>query len=427
MSLSERDSKVIWHPYTQMQTAGMPIAIVRGEGARLYDEPGNEYIDAISSWWVNVHGHANPYIAQKISEQLQMLEHVIFAGFTHQPAVELAERLLKVLPRNQSRIFFSDNGSTAVEVAIKMALQYWYNRGIEKKTIVALRNAYHGDTFGAMSVSERDIFTAPFRDLLFDVLFVDVPMKGMENKSLMQLKRAAETNEVAAFIFEPLLQGAGGMIVYDAEPLDELIGFCRGNEILTIADEVLTGFGRTGKFFASDYLRNKPDIVCMSKGITGGTMPFGTTSCTEKIYNAFLSSDKRRTFFHGHSYTGNPVACAAALASLDLFEKHETWENIHRIETKHRDFLSKICNHRLVEKPRQIGTIIAFDIRSGEQTSYLHSLRDTMYDYCLGHGVIIRPLGNIVYIMPPYCITNEELEKVYSTICAMLDQIKNSK
>ncbi len=425
MNLSERDAKVIWHPYTQMQTAGLPVAIVRGEGARLYDEAGKEYIDAISSWWVSVHGHANRYIAQKVYEQLQILEHVIFAGYTHRPAVELAERLLKVLPQNQSRIFFSDNGSTAVEVAIKMVLQYWYNQGVDKKTIVALRNAYHGDTFGAMSVSERDVFTAPFRDLLFDVVYIDTPLKGSEKESLSQLERATRKGDVAAFIFEPLLQGAGGMIVYNHEPLDDLIHLCQEKRIPTIADEVLTGFGRTGKFFASDFLKHIPDIVCMSKGITGGTMAFGATSSTEKIYEAFLSDDRSKTFFHGHSYTGNPVACAAALASLDLFEKPETWDNIRRIESKHREFMSRIREHSRVENVRQIGTIVAFDVRSDEKTSYLHSLRDRMYGFCLDHGVVIRPLGNVIYLMPPYCITDEELDRVYSTIFSMMDAVGN--
>lgn len=425
MNLSERDSKVIWHPYTQMQTARLPVAIVRGEGARLYDENGKEYIDAISSWWVNVHGHANQYIAQKISEQVKTLEHVIFAGFTHRPAVELAERLLNVLPRNQSRIFYSDNGSTAVEVAIKMALQYWYNQGVKRQMVIALSSSYHGDTFGAMSASVRDLFTEPFWDLLFDVIRINAPVKGKQEESLKEMKEAVERDDIAAFIFEPLLQGAGGMIIYDAEPLDELIRLCNGKGIPTIADEVLTGFGRTGIFFASDCLINKPDIICLSKGLTGGTMALGATLCTEKIYESFLSDDRKKAFFHGHSYTGNPVACAAALASLDLFEKSETWDNIRRIEASHRDFLAAICNHPLVENPRQIGTVAAFDVRGGEQTSYLHSLRDMMADFCLNHGVIIRPLGNVIYITPPYCITDRELEKVYSTLTSLLDEIEN--
>ena len=422
MNLAERDAKVIWHPYTQMQTAGLPVAIVRGEGARVYDENGNEYIDAISSWWVNLHGHAHPYIAAKVAEQLRKLEHVIFAGFTHEPAVELAERLLKVLPPNQSRIFYSDNGSTAVEVALKMVLQYWHNRGMKRQTIIVLSNSYHGDTFGAMSASVRDLFTEPFWDLLFDVVVVGAPSKGKEKESIEQLANATERSGIAGFIFEPMLQGAGGMVVFDAEPLDRMIALCREKGIPTIADEVLTGFGRTGRLFASDFLTNKPDIICISKGITGGTMPLGATSCTEDIYAAFFSDDRKKAFFHGHSYTGNPIACAAALASLDLFEKSKTWENIQRIETRHRSFLKELCDHPSVENPRQIGTIVAFDVNAGGLTSYLNPLRDRMTDFCLKNGVIIRPLGNVVYAMPPYCITDDELDRVYGTLKSMLNE-----
>ena len=423
MSLSERDRRVIWHPYTQMQTAGLPIAIVRGEGSRLYDEKGNEYIDAIASWWVNTHGHAHPYIAEKVAVQLKKLEHVIFAGFTHEPAVELAERLLKVLPPNQSRVFYSDNGSTAVEVGMKMALQYWYNRGEKRKKIVVLGNSYHGDTFGAMSASVRDLFTEPFWDLLFDVISVDAPVKGKEKDSFWQLVSATSRGDIAAFVFEPLLQGAGGMIMYDAKPLDNMIGICRQKGIPTIADEVLTGFGRTGKFFASDYLTNKPDIVCMSKGLTGGTMALGATSCTADIYDGFLSDDKRKSFFHGHSYTGNPVACAAALASLDLFDRNETWDNVRRIIERQSDFISRIVVHPRVRNARQTGTIIAFDVVNGKGTGYLNSLRDWMNDYCLSRRIIIRPLGNVMYLIPPYCIADGELDRVYSTLRSMLDDI----
>ncbi len=425
MTLSERDGKVIWHPYTQMQTSGLPVAIVRGEGARLYDEDGNEYIDAIASWWVNTHGHAHPYIAEKVAAQLKKLEHVIFAGFTHEPAVELAERLLKILPANQSRIFYSDNGSTAVEVGLKMALQYWHNRGQKRQKLIVLSNSYHGDTFGAMSASVRDLFTEPFWDLLFDVVRVDAPVEGKEEEAIAQLAGAVGRDDAAAFIFEPLLQGAGGMIMYGADPLDKMIGICREKGIPTIADEVLTGFGRTGRFFASDYLSNKPDIICMSKGLTGGTMALGATSCTGEIFDGFLSDDKRKSFFHGHSYTGNPVACAAALASLDLFEKDETWKNILGIEVQHRHFLSRITAHPRVRNARQIGTIVAFDVVNEEETSYLNELRDWMNDYCVGRRIIIRPLGNVMYLIPPYCITNEELERVYSILCEMLDEISS--
>lgn len=424
MGLAERDRKVIWHPYTQMKTSGDPVAIVRGEGARLYDESGREYIDAIGSWWVNIHGHANPYIAQKVAEQLTKLEHVIFAGFTHEPAVRLAERLLKVLPPNQGKVFYSDNGSTAVEVALKMALQYWHNRGMKKQKIVVLSNSYHGDTFGAMSASVRDLFTEPFWDLLFEVVCIDAPVKGEEEVAIEQLARATERNDIAAFIFEPLLQGAGGMIMYEAKPLDRMVGLCKEKGVPAIADEVLTGFGRTGKFFASDYLVNKPDIICMSKGLTGGTMALGATSCSDDIYEGFLSVDKRKSFFHGHSYTGNPVACAAALASLDLLEKKETWDDISRIIERHRSFLSGIGSHPRVRNPRQIGTIAAFDVSTNEETGYLNRLRDWMNDYCVSRGIIIRPLGNVMYLIPPYCITDGELDRVYSTLSSMIGELQ---
>ena len=423
MSLSQRDGKVIWHPYTQMQTAGLPVAIVRGEGARLYDEEGNEYIDAIASWWVNTHGHAHPYIAERVAAQLNKLEHVIFAGFTHEPAVELAERLLKVLPANQSRIFYSDNGSTAVEVGMKMALQYWYNRGGKRQKIIVLSNSYHGDTFGAMSASVRDLFTEPYWGLLFDVICVDAPVKGKEKESLEQFANAISRDDIAAFVFEPLLQGAGGMIMFDPEPLDRMIGLCKQKGIPTVADEVLTGFGRTGKFFASDFLANKPDIVCMSKGLTGGTMALGATSCTSQIYDGFLSDDKRKSFFHGHSYTGNPVACAAALASLDLFERDETWANVRRVVDRQRVFVSRIAAHPRVRNARRTGTIIAFDVVNGNETSYLNDLRDWMNDYCVSRRIIIRPLGNVMYLIPPYCITDSELDRVYSVLQSMLDEL----
>lgn len=290
MSLSERDLKVLWHPYTQMKTARSPIGIVRGEGAWLYDEDGNGYLDAISSWWVNTMGHSNPHIAKEVAEQLNTLEHVLFAGFTHPKAVELAERLLKVLPKNQSRIFLSDNGSTAVEVAIKMALQFWNNKGQQKNKIIAFHGAYHGDTFGAMSVSGRGAFVAPFESLLFEVEFIEVPTPGSENASSRQLNELIEREKdnLAAFIYEPLIQGASGMIMYEPEALDALLTICRSNNILTIADEVMTGFGRTGKYFASEYMTVDPDIICMSKGITGGTMALGATSSSAEMYDAFL-------------------------------------------------------------------------------------------------------------------------------------------
>ncbi|RFZ84973.1 adenosylmethionine--8-amino-7-oxononanoate transaminase [Mucilaginibacter terrenus] len=421
MTLSERDLQVIWHPYTQMQTAAAPIGIVRGEGACVYAEDGTKYIDAVSSWWVNIHGHAHPYIAQKVAEQLMKLEHVIFAGFTHQGAVELAERLLAILPSNQKKAFYSDNGSTAVEVAIKMCLQYWHNKGEQRTKIVAFKNAYHGDTFGAMSVSGRSAFTAAFDSLLFDVEFIDLP--DASNLADIKAYITSIKSQISSFIFEPLVQGSAGMVMYEAAYLDELLAHCKAEGILLIADEVFTGFGRTGKNFACDHLQTQPDIMCFSKGLTGGTMAFGLTTCTQDIYNAFLSDDKLKTLFHGHSYTANPVACAAALASLDLFLHPSVQENIDRIVAAHQAFAVRINGHRSVRSTRQTGTIIAIEWETGNNTSYFSSLRDKLYHYFLDAGIILRPLGNIVYILPPYCITNEELNYIYSKIEHALDEI----
>jgi adenosylmethionine-8-amino-7-oxononanoate aminotransferase len=418
MNLVERDLKVIWHPYTQMQTAAPPIPIIRGEGALLFGENGETYIDAVSSWWVNIHGHSHPYIAQKVAEQLTKLEHVIFAGFTHEGAVELAERLLAILPNNQQKFFYSDNGSTAIEVAIKMCLQYWHNIGAPRTKVLALKNAYHGDTFGAMAVSGRSAFTNVFEALLFEVEFIDLP--NADNISNLKSQISNLKSDLACFIFEPLLQGSGGMLMYEAKYLDELMAHCRSENVLTIADEVLTGFGRTGKRFACDHLTEQPDIMCFSKGLTGGTMALGVTTCTQAIYDAFLSDDKLKTLFHGHSFTANPIACAAALASMDLFLSPETMANIERIESRHARFALKIGRHPKIKQVRQTGTIIAMEWETGTQTSYFSNLRDKLYQHFLSKGIILRPLGNVLYILPPYCITNEQLDYIYAEIEAAL-------
>ena len=413
-SLAERDQNVIWHPYTQMQNAASPIPIVKGEGVYLFTDEGKKYLDAVSSWWVNIHGHSHPYIAKKVSEQLLQLEHVIFAGFTHPGAVELAERLLEILPPNQSKVFYSDNGSTAVEVALKMCFQYWSNQGKEKVKTLAFQNSYHGDTFGAMAVSSRSAFTQPFEKLLFNVEFIDLPSVNNLNKLKQQISDMS--SELAAFIFEPLVQGAGGMQMYSAEDLSELIAHCKAENVLTIADEVMTGFGRTGKLFASDHLDVHADLMCFSKGLTGGTMALGLTTCSTPIYEAFLSDDKLKTLFHGHSFTANPIACSAALASLDLLLADETLLNIERIERSHRGFVVKIKEHSKLKNVRQTGTILALEWKTSGDTSYFNGLRDNLYDFFLSHGIILRPLGNIIYIMPPYCINDAELEFIYSKI-----------
>jgi adenosylmethionine---8-amino-7-oxononanoate aminotransferase len=294
----------------------------------LHTSDGRKILDAVSSWWVNIHGHSHVYLAEALRKQALELEHVIFAGFTHKPAIILAERLLGILPDNQIKIFYSDNGSTAVEVALKMALQFWHNQNIVKKKIIAIEGAYHGDTFGAMSVSGRSSFTKAFSQFLFDVQFISFPSSGKEAGSLQQFKELAESGEVAAFIYEPLIQGTAGMRTYSKEILGSLLSEAKKNNILCIADEVMTGFGRTGKLFASDYIKEPPDIVCLSKGITGGSMPLGVTSCNEKVVAAFRSEDRSKTLFHGHSYTANPLACAVSNASLDLLLKEECMKNI---------------------------------------------------------------------------------------------------
>lgn len=422
MSLVARDQKVIWHPYTQMKNALTPISITHGQGVYLYAEDGKKYIDAVSSWWVNIHGHAHPHIAKKVAAQLQTLEHVIFAGFTHEPAVLLAERLLPLLPGKQEKAFYSDNGSTAVEVALKMCLQYWNNQGnSKKKKVLAFKDAYHGDTFGAMSVSGRSIFTDAFSELLFDVEFIDLPTA--ENISALKTKITNLKSELACFIFEPLILGAGGMLMYEAAYLDELLASCVENEVLTIADEVMTGFGRTGTFFATAQLNNRPDIFCLSKGLTGGTMPLGLTTCNAKIFEAFLSEDKLKTLYHGHSFTANPVACAASLASLDILLSPETIANIKRVEAQHSAFYQQIKDHPKLRNIRQKGTIIALEWETGNDTSYLSGLRDQLYTYFLDKGIILRPLGNIVYILPPYVISNDDLAYIYRTIQQALDEI----
>lgn len=417
--LAERDRAVIWHPFTQMQTAPAPISIARGKGSILYGTDGREYLDMISSWWVNLHGHAHPYIAQRVAEQLQTLEHVIFADFTHEPAVELAERLLAILPQNQKRVFYSDNGSTAVEVALKMAFQYWHNLGLPRRKVVALENAYHGDTFGAMAVGGRSAFTAPFAPFLFDVDYLPTPIPG-EEADVLKRAEALFTDDTAAFIVEPLVQGAGGMVMYQPEILDKLIRLARQYGALIIADEVMTGFGRTGRLFASDHLTEKPDLMCLSKGLTGGTMALSITTCTQAIYEAFLSTDKHKTLFHGHSFTANPLACAASLASMDLLLSAETQQAIQRIVQKHSAFARQLAAYSTVENIRQQGTLLAFDLRAGEQTSYFNSIRDAAYTFLLEQGILMRPLGNVLYLMPPYCTTNEQLDYTYSKIKELL-------
>ncbi len=424
MNLTERDRNFVWHPFTQQKNMLPPLAIKNAKSSLLFDEDGNEYIDAISSWWVNIHGHAHPYIAEKIYQQALQLEHIIFAGFTHAPAVDLAERLIKILPGNFSKIFYSDDGSTSTEVAIKMAIQFWWNQKangerltLNRNKILAFNNAYHGDTFGSMSVSDRSVFTLAFHSLLFEVIFIDVPSK--ENIADTKLLIDVHANEIAAFIYEPLVQGAGGMKMYNLSLMDELLLHIKQKNIICIADEVMTGFGRTGKMFASEYIQTKPDIMCLSKGLTGGTMALGATACSQKIYNAFVNNDAQKTFFHGHSFTANPLACAAANASLNLFEKENVLEKVKLISEQNIAFAQQLKQLNGIKNIRVLGTILAFEIMNGND-EYLNDISTTITKKSLAKGVYIRPLGNTIYIMPPYCITEAELQKIYSVLLELI-------
>ena len=412
-----QDAAHIWHPYTQHLQAPIPIAIARAKGAWLYEANGRPILDAISSWWVTTHGHCHDDIVAAIADQARTLDQVIFAGFTHAPAAALAAGLCARLPRGLSRIFFSDDGSTAVEVAIKLSLQSFANRGQPRRLIAALDHAYHGDTFGAMAAGARGVFTHMYEPLLFDVARLPDPSEGDTIRALDQLLQT-RGSELAAVIVEPLILGAGGMRVWDERVLQQIRERTRAAGVHLIADEVLTGFGRTGPMFACERADVAPDLLCMSKGLTGGTLPLGATAATEAIYDAFLSSDREKTFFHGHSYTANPIACAAALASLELFDEDSEDDRI-RIEVAQAHHLSALRGVPGVHAVRQIGTIAAVELTG--TTGYLSGVGRELASFALQENVLLRPLGTVAYCLPPYCTTNEELDRVYEVIQRFLD------
>lgn len=422
--LQELDQELIWHPFTPLQGAGAPLVVTRGEGVYLHTEDGRKILDAVSSWWVNTHGHAHPVIAGAISSQVKKLEQVIFAGFTHQPAIEVAQKLLKLLPPHMKRVFFSDDGSTSVEVALKLAVQYWHNIGQPKNKIVAIDGAYHGDTFGAMSVGDRSGFTAPFAPLLFDVEFIPFPAGANVAAAEKKLTELVAVGDVAAFIFEPLVQGAGGMRMYPPAVLDSLMAIARAQQVVCIADEVMTGFGRTGTVFATDQTTHKPDLVCMSKGITGGFLPLGVTAVADFIVEAFSAADLHKTFFHGHSFTANPLACAAAVASMGLLEQTACGEQRAMIEASHRRFSEQLANHKAVKDVRVTGTILAVELDTGD-TSYFNDVRKKVMPFFLERDILLRPLGNVIYVLPPYVITQEELRRIYDAIKDFLAEVGN--
>jgi len=418
----------VWHPFTNSLLDPAPLQVEKAEGVYLYTKGGRKILDAISSWWVNLHGHANPRIAAAIAAQAKKLEHVILAGFTHDAAEELAARLQKWIAPELTHLFFSDDGSTAVEVALKIAVQHFSNHGrAEKREIVALEHGYHGDTAGAMSVSGDSPFTEPFRAMRYPVhrvhsaycyrCPVGLKRETCHIECVQQLESllVERADKIAAVIVEPLLQGAGGMITHPVEFLRMVRALCSKLDALLIADEVLTGFGRTGKMFACDLAGVVPDLMCLSKGITGGFLPMGVTLCTDRVEAAFRSEDRLHTFYHGHSYTGNALACAAANASLQIFDDEPVFDRIATIARINAERLALLRGLQQVGETRQIGTIGAIELRAGD-AGYLSAMRPKLYQFFLEKGVLLRPLGNVVYVLPPYVISPEELHRVYDVI-----------
>jgi adenosylmethionine-8-amino-7-oxononanoate aminotransferase len=422
-SWQEKDREYIWHPFTSLEGGVVPLFISSAAGSYLYTEDDRKIIDGISSWWVNLHGHSHPVIAKAIADQAAKLEHVIFAGFTHEPAIQLAENLLSILPAHFSKIFFSDNGSTAVEVAIKLAIQYWRNQNQIKNKIIAIQGAYHGDTFGAMAVGERGAFTDHFKNHMFEVEFIDWPSAEKEREVITQYENLIKDEQVAAFIFEPLVQAAAGMRMYATDFLERILVLSEKHKVITIADEVFTGFGRTGKLFATDHLIQKPDLIALSKGITGGSLPLGVTACSKKIVDVFMSDETSKIFFHGHSFTANPIACAAANASFSLLMKNNCKEKIAHIESSHFKFASQLKGNAFIKDVRQRGTILAIELKTETETSYFNDIRKKIYSYFLERNILLRPLGNVIYFLPPYCIEDADLEIVYKNIQGFLEEL----
>ena len=419
MNLRERDKKHLWHPLTQHKLHPDHIAITKAKGALIFDDQGNEYIDGIASWYTCMYGHCNEYITSSVAKQMQQLDHVVFAGFTHEPAIKLSEELIKILPNNQQKIFFSDNGSTSVDIAIKIALQYHFNKGDKRNKIIALEGGFHGDTFGAMSVSGLSVYNGPFEDFFIDVERIPVPNSNNFSRVKKRLETLLSDRKIAAFIYEPLVQGAAAMKIHDSILIDELLGMVQKKGIITIADEVMTGFGKTGKNFASEYLQNLPDIICLSKSLTAGLVPMAITSCSQKIYDLFLSDELGKGFFHGHTYSANPIACSAALAGIELLNSIEIQTRIKNIISAHKKFNEKIKNHPKVKETRQLGVIFALDLNI-EMERY-GNLRYQLFDFFMKNGVCLRPLGNTIYILAPFVITEDQLQKIYATIEKALD------
>lgn len=412
-------SKNIWPPFTSLGKEYTPKKIVKGKGAYLYDADGKAYFDAISSWWVNAHGHSNDFINEALKTQVDALEHCIFADFTHDAAEKLADDLVKHLPIKEAKVFFSDNGSTAVEVAVKMAIQAKFNKGEESNCILSLSNAYHGDTFGAMSVANNSTFFSAFEPYMFDVVSIDLEKDDFSTKHLDAL---LGNKKVAALVYEPLVQGAGGMRMPDLERYESLLKYCRDRGIYLIADEVMTGFGRCETLFASEQLGIKPDIICLSKCLTGGYLPMGLSCAAPSIWEAFLDAQPSKTFYHGHSYTANPLACAVANASLTLSTSAEGTANRKRISEKFKDFKVVLDRTEKVFNCRHRGCIIAFEV-GDDSTGYVNNITPIIKAKAIERGVLLRPLGNTLYFMPPFISSNEQLDDLFAKTLSIIQEL----
>ncbi|MCK1538451.1 MULTISPECIES: adenosylmethionine--8-amino-7-oxononanoate transaminase [unclassified Bradyrhizobium] len=412
----------IWHPFTQHALQGEMTKVVRADGAYLHTADGRRIIDAISSWWVVTHGHCHPHIVSAIQEQAGKLNQIIFAGYTHDPAEELAAQLLKLAPRGLDYVFFSDSGSTSVEVALKMALGYWHNIGQQRRRIVVMQHSYHGDTVGAMSVGARGVFNAAYGPLLFDVTSIPFPARGREQATLAALESACRNEMPAAFLVEPLILGAGGMLMYPAWVLTVMKRICEASDVLFIADEVMTGWGRTGSLFACEQANVTPDIACYSKGLTGGALPLAVTLCRAHIFDAHYSKDRMRTFYHSSSYTANPVACAAAKANLDLWWHRDSRERAASLAAMQERAIEPFRADARFENVRRSGTITALDLKTGDG-GYLADIGPKLQAFFNDRNLLLRPLGNTIYVMPPYCVTAADLDEIYAGISDAADAL----
>jgi adenosylmethionine-8-amino-7-oxononanoate aminotransferase len=415
-----KSASAVWHPFTQHAVQPEAIPIAGAEGAWLETVDGRRIFDAISSWWVVTHGHRHPHIVQAIKDQADLLDQVIFAGFTHEPAEKLARQLVAITPTALEYVFFSDSGSTSVEVALKMALGFWRNRGEQRSRILALEGAYHGDTIGGMSVGERGVFNAPYDPLLFDVERIPFPAPGREQATLDAITTACRNAGIAALIVEPLILGAGGMLIYPPWVLADMKRICETHGVLFIADEVMTGWGRTGTRFACEQAAVTPDIGCYSKGLTGGSLPLAVTLCRADIFDAHYSMDRSKTFFHSSSYTANPIACAAACANLEVWQNEPVMERIAAVASAQTKGLDRFRDDRRFTNVRQTGTIAALDIATSDP-GYLAAIGPRLYNHFLDRGLLVRPLGNTIYLMPPYCSTTDEIDLVFDAIGEIAD------